>query len=48
MESKRNMNYRVIKYTEYLQNSSFPYSLQLKNQPDEIRDTLKVFIIQLL
>ena len=37
-----------IKYTEYLQNSSFPYALQLKNQPDEIRDTLKVFIIQLL
>ena len=39
---------RGIKYTEYLQNSSFPYALQLKNQPDEIRDTLKVFIIQLL
>ncbi len=48
MESTGNMNDRGIKYTEYLQNSSFPYSLQLKNQPDEIRDTLKVFIIQLL
>ena len=48
MESPGNMNDRGIKYTEYLQNSSFPYALQLKNQPDEIRDTLKVFIIQLL
>ena len=48
MESTGNMNDRGIKYTEYLQNSSFPYALQLKNQTDEIRDTLKVFIIQLL
>lgn len=48
MESTGNMNDGGIKYTEYLQNSSFPYALQLKNQPDEIRDTLKVFIIQLL
>lgn len=48
MESTGNMNDRGIKYTEYLQNSSFTYALQLKNQPDEIRDTLKVFIIQLL
>lgn len=48
MESTGNMNDRGIKYTEYLQNSSLPYALQLKNQPDEIRDTLKVFIIQLL
>lgn len=48
MESTGNMNDRGIKYTEYLQNSSFPYALQLKNQPDEICDTLKVFIIQLL
>lgn len=48
MESTGNMNDRGIKYTEYLQNSSFPYALQLKNQPDEIRDTLKVFIIKLL
>lgn len=48
MESTGNMNDRGIKYTEYLQNSSFLYALQLKNQPDEIRDTLKVFIIQLL
>ena len=48
IESTGNMNDRGIKYTEYLQNSSFPYALQLKNQPDEIRDTLKVFIMQLL
>ena len=36
-----NMNDRGIKYTEYLQNSSFPYALQLKNQLDEIRDYLE-------
>ena len=41
MESTGNMNDRGIKYTEYLQNSSFPYTLQLKNQPDEIRDYLE-------
>ena len=41
MESTGNMNDRGIKYTEYLQNSSFPYALQLKNQPDEIRDYLE-------
>lgn len=41
MESTGSMNDRGIKYTEYLQNSSFPYALQLKNQPDEIRDYLE-------
>ena len=41
MESTGNMNDRGIKYTEYLQNSSFPYALQLKNQHDEIRDYLE-------
>ena len=41
MESTGNMNDRGIKYTEYLQNSSFPYALQLKNQLDEIRDYLE-------
>ena len=41
MESTGNMNDRGIKYTEYLQNSSFPYTLQLKNQSDEIRDYLE-------
>ena len=41
MESTGNMNDRGIKYTEYLQNSSSPYALQLKNQPDEIRDYLE-------
>lgn len=41
MESTGNMNDGGIKYTEYLQNSSFPYVLQLKNQPDEIRDYLE-------
>ena len=35
------MNDRGIKYAEYLQNSSFPFTLELKNQPDEIRDYLE-------
>lgn len=37
MESTGSMNDRGIKYTEYLQNSSFPYALELRGQPDEIR-----------
>lgn len=40
MESTGSMEDRGIKYTEYLMNSSFPYALNLKNQPDEIRDYL--------
>ena len=41
MESTGSMNDRGIKYAEYLQNSSFPFTLELKNQPDEIRDYLE-------
>lgn len=41
MESTGNMNDRGIKYTEYLENSSFPYALELKGQPNEIRDYLE-------
>lgn len=41
MESTGSMNERGIKYTEYLENSSFPYALQLKNQPNEIREYLE-------
>ncbi len=41
MESTGSMNDRGIKYTEYLENSSFPYTLELKGQPDEIRDYLE-------
>lgn len=41
MESTGNMSERDIKYTEYLQNSSFPYTLELKGQADEIRDYLE-------
>ena len=41
MESTGNMSERGIKYTEYLENSSFPYTLELKGQPDEIRDYLE-------
>ena len=41
MKSTGSMNDRGIKYAEYLQNSSFPFTLELKNQPDEIRDYLE-------
>lgn len=41
MESTGNMTDRGVKYTEYLENSSFPYTLELKGQPDEIRDYLE-------
>ena len=41
MESTGSADDRGIKYTEYLQNSSFPYTIELKNQPDEIRDYLE-------
>lgn len=41
MESTGSMSDRGVKYTEYLKNSSFPYALQLKGQPREIRDYLE-------
>lgn len=41
MESTGSMDDRGVKYTEYLQNSSFPYTLALKGQPEEIRDYLE-------
>lgn len=41
MESTGSMNDRAIKYTEYLENSSFPYTLELKGQLEEIRDYLE-------
>ena len=41
VESTGNMNDRGIKYAEYLQNSSFPYALELKNQPAQIREYLE-------
>lgn len=41
VESTGDMNERGIKYTEYLENSSFPYTLELKGQPAEIRDYLE-------
>lgn len=41
MESTGSMEDRGVKYAEYLQNSSFPYALALKGQPDEIRDYLE-------
>lgn len=41
MKSTGNMNDRAVKYTEYLENSSFPYTLEIKGQPEEIRDYLE-------
>lgn len=41
MRSTGDMNDRGVKYTEYLRNSSFPYTLELKDQPDEIRNYLE-------
>lgn len=41
IESTGSMNDRGVKYTEYLENSSFPQTLELKGQPDEIRDYLE-------
>lgn len=41
MESTGSMDDRGVKYTEYLENSSFPFALELKGHPDEIRDYLE-------
>lgn len=41
MESTGSMNDRAIKYTQYLESSSFPYALELKGQPEEIHDYLE-------
>ena len=41
MEGTGSQNDRGIKYTEYLTSSSFPYTLELKGQPEEIRDYLE-------
>lgn len=41
MTSTGDMNDKGIKYTDYLQNSSFPYTLELKEHPDEIRNYLE-------
>lgn len=41
LESTGSLNDRGIKYKEYLENSSFPYTLELKGQPNEIRDYLE-------
>ena len=41
MISTGSMNDRGIKYVDYLQNSSFPYTLELEGQTDEIRGYLE-------
>lgn len=41
MESTGSMEDRGVKYTDYLENSAFPHTLELKGQPDEIRDYLE-------
>ncbi|HQC54557.1 MAG TPA: ATP-binding protein [Clostridia bacterium] len=41
MESTGSMEDRGVKFTEYIKNSSFPYALELKNQPNALRDYLE-------
>lgn len=41
MESTGSYEDRAAKYVDYLKNSSFPFTIELKNQPDEIRDYLE-------
>lgn len=41
MISTGSMHDRGIKYVDYLQNSSFPYTLELEGQSDEIRNYLE-------
>lgn len=41
MISTGSMNDRGIKYVDYLQNSSFPYTLEIEGQSDEIRNYLE-------
>lgn len=41
MESTGSMEDRGVKYTEYLEGSSFPYALELKGHPNEVRDYLE-------
>ena len=41
MESTGSTSDRGIKFTEYIQKSSFPYALELKEQPNEIQDYLE-------
>lgn len=41
VQSTQDFSELSLKYSEYLENSSFPYALQLKNQPNEIRDYLE-------
>ena len=48
VESTGSMNDRGIKYAEYLQNSSFPYTLELKNQPEQIREYLEGIYITIV
>lgn len=40
VESTGNNNELARKYSEYIQNSSFPYALNLKGQPKELKDYL--------
>ena len=47
MESTGSMTARGVKYAEYLENSAFPYTLELKGQPDEIRDYYPKMILTL-
>lgn len=44
VDSTGNGNELSRKYTEYLENSSFPYTLELAGQPKEIHDYLDALI----
>ena len=41
MESTGSMSDRGIKFTEYLERSSFPFALKFQDQPNELRDYLE-------
>ena len=41
LEGTGGMDDRGIKYMEYLENSSFPYALELRGQPAQLRDYLE-------
>ena len=46
METTGSIHDCCIKYTEYLESSPFPYTLEPKGKPDEIRDYLEGLYIR--
>ncbi len=41
MISTGDMTNKAEKYIEYLENSAFPYTIELKDQPEQIKDYLE-------